>query len=118
MSTDFVESANGFFELCKGPSSRLSILMQDVLDHCDIAFEVLDFNEYNTVLHENDDVRFSSTLSSGDLVNTCRVINFDDTIQASDCFTHIEFCFRCRLLSKIGLRIGLEVEGLQPSVVA
>ena len=92
--------------------------MQDVLDHCDIAFEILDFNEHNAVLHENDNVRFSSALSSGDLVDASRVIDFDDTIHATKCFTHIEFSFCCSLLGEIGLGIGLEVEGLQPTIVA
>ena len=92
--------------------------MENVLYHRNLAFVILDFDKDDTIAHQDDDVRFPSTLSTDDLIDTRRVIDFDNILQRAQSFAHSHFCFRGRLFREIWFWICFEFTGFQPAVVA
>ena len=91
--------------------------MENVLNHRNLAFVILDFDKDDSIAHQNDDVRFSSTLAADDLIDTRRVKDFDNILQRAQSFAHSHFCFSGRFFGKIWFWICLEFTGFQPAVV-
>ena len=91
--------------------------MENVLNHRNLAFVILDFDKDDSIAHQNNDVRFTSTLATDDLIDTRRVIDIDNILQRAQSFAHSHFCFSGCLFGEIWFRICLEVTGFQPAVV-
>ena len=70
MSANFMEAANCFLKFCKRPTSRLTVLMKDVVDHFNVALVILDFNEDNSISQKRNDVRFAAAFPADDLIDT------------------------------------------------
>ena len=70
MSADFMETANRFLKLCKRPTSRSTVLMKHIVDHFNVALVILDFDEDNSISQKRNDVRFATTFSADDLIDT------------------------------------------------
>ena len=91
--------------------------MENVLNHRNLALVILDFDKDDAIAHQDDDVSFPSTLATDDLIDTRRVIDFDNILQRTQSFAHSLLCFSGCLFGEIWFWICLEVTGFQPAVV-
>ena len=91
--------------------------MENVLNHRNLAFVILDFDKDDSIAHQDDDVRFTSALATDDLIDTRRVIDFDNILQRSQSFANRHFCFSRCFFREIGFGIRFEISGFQPAVV-
>ena len=91
--------------------------MQYILDHCNVALVILDFDKDDSVAHQCNDVCFTTALATDDLIDAGGVIDFDHIVQFTQRIANRNLCFCCCFLRKIWLWIRPEVSGFQPSVV-
>ena len=113
-----LEAFASVVEFGKGPTTRFPVLVENaVLVHADGSVEIFHLNEHNSVLHDGDEVHFTSTFSTLDLGQSNGVMNLEHT----RCFTQplgdLQFSFGRCPFTMVHLRQLLLSQRGKPTIV-